>query len=464
MKPAATPSTDGFEPISYYNPNLNVAENPQINHRKSIYQRIPENETIRFRSDMVNNAYVFLCDTWPDVNDSSQVLMKWRISPDKKPLFRIQHHGGFRTLRHFINYNFFQAIDSDYAELFIWGRRHEAAKIYKKARASHVHQKINKERKKKDPDQSRIQMLTSKWKHSEFEGLTGQHAISLATWSHCHPLLKKSITEKNFRNLWSKFINSSGVAIMALGIYYMTKQNPRINRALQSTFNKTLLAIGMPREEIWYTNSGHNLLGELWMHYRQNSNSYHFARFDKLPFCKGSSSPYILKNLSSNNDPVNPSEAIKSRSTIISTNKESKVSERNVRMTQNTINFPSTPQVKTNHNHQTASLLPITEQLSDCLTALNSVVTERLVQWDQVLSISDMMEKFVNNGSVTPIVKPSLKVKQRNRELLYVLLENLNIEMTDPRGTYNKASAMKLIYGIRFIAASTLTSQITDSQ
>lgn len=399
---------------SYYFPNLRNEED--MSRRSEFWQKKDESSSsIRFRADMSKSPYLFLCDTWPDVNNPGLTYLKWMISPDKKPLFRIQGEGGFRTLRHYLSYKFFEEIDGEFASLFTWGRRHEASMIYKKATMVRKNKKIAKERKKTNPNESKIQKIESEWKETAYHGLAGDHAITLSTWFCCNHSI--NCTENEYKRRKNIFMVDNAIQVYARGIYEILRQNPSIYKALKST-RGDLIAVGGTLKEMWHYISGHNLLGELWMHYRRDGLGV-LRRYQMRKYNYGTSSSSSLLSLASNQEDW-----------------------------KNQVNH------LVRKLNELASVRSIERQphprIGDTLGDLN---------WEDISVISGQLCTLCGDNTTTSPGQLSRSVARRKHELFFKMLEALNIVVFGKMSSspISAQKVLKLAKSTYYIANSALT-------
>lgn len=278
---------------SYYFPDLTVDDESRLLSRLTWMKDLEqhnEHQIIRFRQDMKDCEYLFLCDVWPDVKHQRPTCKKWGIPINKFPLIEVKNIGSFRTLRHFYYYNFFQTIDSNYARYFLWSSRHDAANVYQKFVKDKYDKKIERESKKARPKISNIDQWKAEFHLISERGLPAQHAIRLASWSCCKDKLKISLSMKDFNAKVLDFQNHHGIRVYAFGIAQMYAQDERLKKALiGGTKDLHLFSIGTYQKEIWSTNSGHNLLGELHMHFRSNPTVKFFNLYVQKCYCYSTS-------------------------------------------------------------------------------------------------------------------------------------------------------------------------------
>ena len=271
---------------SYYFPNLLLTDTKIPNR-----ERKDEIDSIKFRHDMVDSEYLFLSDFWPDVKEKRKTCSKWNLPINKYPLFECKRIGSFRTIKHYYYYQLFQTIDKNYSKYFLWSHRHEAAKIYYNHMKPINEKKIQTENNKVNPSQSKIHSISSEWNLSLQNGLRAKEAIRIASW----PCYKKfaSTTEKRFKQSVLYFQNRFGIHTYATAIDQMYHQDQYLKRALiEGTGAKMLVSVGNFQKMIWdtYSANGHNLLGELHMHYRNEKNRKSFIeKYNKKLFCYSTS-------------------------------------------------------------------------------------------------------------------------------------------------------------------------------
>lgn len=276
---------------SYYFPDLTDRKqvNSVLSTRMAWMNDMKENhddQIIRFRKDFKDCEFLFLCDVWPDVNNQRPTCVRWGIPVDKFPLLSVNKIGSFRTLRHFYYFNMFQTFDPSFACYFVWSCRHEAAKVYQAYMSEEIEKKIEKEKKKAKPRNNLIEQWKAEWHLILQNGLPAKEAIRLASWK-CYKLHKKvNMTADQFAKKVEAFRVKNGIQVYAFGITQMYAQDERLKKALiDGTKEKSLFSVGNFKKEMWSTNSGHNLLGELHMHFRRNPSLEYFDVYSKKQYC-----------------------------------------------------------------------------------------------------------------------------------------------------------------------------------
>lgn len=273
----------------YYFPDLSKRDQIEdvLGKRKewmSDVKNKKDRSAIRFRRDMKDSPYLFLCDVWPDVNNQQPTCQKWNLTLDKYPLFQVKDMGAFRTLRHFYYYCMFKFIDPTYADYFLWSRRHDAACLYQMETKSSVDMAIMKERKRKQPSEKKINQMMAEWFLTKQNGLRAGEAKRLADWNICSKYLKNNnnMTHDEFKTKVTNFRNCIGIRTYAYGIVHMYQQDSRLYEALvNGTRGKGLFSVGFVNKEVWDVNSGHNMLGELHMHFRSTRKGFLKIYYDK---------------------------------------------------------------------------------------------------------------------------------------------------------------------------------------
>lgn len=269
----------------YYYPDLADPNQSSIGKRLEWMEKYENiSTTIRFKENQKDVEFLFLCDTWPDVTFPTSTCRRWNLPPNKVPLFKVNALGSFRTIRHFFYFQFFKTFDQSFAAYFTWTHRHAAAVHYQAFLQTKHDMKIAKERKKSKPSESKIEKWMAECHIADRNGLRGSEAIRLASWD-CYRSHQKGdvkLNKSEFVEKLNVFKNRYGAYMYACAVYYMYEQDPQLKEALLSgTKHGLLLSVGDFRKEVWDFNSGHNLLGEIHMHYRNVALSN-----SSQPFCK----------------------------------------------------------------------------------------------------------------------------------------------------------------------------------
>lgn len=269
--------------LSYYNPDLKTCTKTSSKKRKDFWSTVcANNQTIRFRHDMKNCPHIFLCNQWPDVKHTQAACNTYTLNENKCPLFTIgssQLYISFRTLTHFYSYSFFKQWAPELASLFLWSNRHKAAQTFSKCMVDKKERDIQREHKKENPSSKRMMEINAKWFLIKNNGLLGYEARSLSSWECVKNIL--NITKEEYRRQKLSFEFKYATITMATGIYNMMDQNPDMKRALMNCPNVPIIAVGDAQESFWHSNSGHNLLGELYMNYRschQQSPAFNYIK------------------------------------------------------------------------------------------------------------------------------------------------------------------------------------------
>lgn len=245
-----------------------------------------EDSVIRFRHDFKDSEFLFLCDVWPDVKNQRPTCSRWGIPVNKYPLLSVNKVGSFRTIKHFYFFHLFQTIDPQFARYFIWSFRHEAAQLYKSCMKEEVERKIAREKKKANPKVQNMEQWLAEWHLISQNGLPAKEAVRLASWKYCCPHLNVRMSAKEFNQKVKEFERKRGVQVYAFAVCQMYAQDERLRRALiEGTGSMTLLSVGTFKKEIWSTNSGHNLLGELHMHFRRDPTMKFYEVYSKGRYC-----------------------------------------------------------------------------------------------------------------------------------------------------------------------------------